>query len=196
MKKSVFLPILSLSLLLPGVVSAVGWTGNLNGFIGGKALDDEDWFADEQAEVGVRLDFRRDDWPFSIAVDTHFSEGDFKGYVFFPLSGTRYYEEDVDTCEFNLGIRKYWDAAANMRPFLGGGLAYAQLEAKGKLDGVTELSDKGNGVGIWLNGGILWTIDAFNIGFDVRYTRVEVGLDAGDFEGGGGHAGVLLGYHW
>lgn len=196
MKKSVFLLATSLSLILPGAACAAGWTGNLNGFIGGKALDDNDWFADEQAEVGARLDFRRTNWPISIATDVHFSSGDFNGYVFFPSSGVRYYKEDVETCEFNVGVRKYWDAVSNMHPFVGGGLAYVQLDAKGTVDGTTSLSDKGNGVGVWLNGGITWTLNAFNIGFDVRYTQAEVGLDAGDFEGGGGHAGVLLGYHW
>lgn len=196
MTKGVFLIVFSLSLLLPGVASAVGWTGNINGFFGGKALDDSDWFADEQAEIGVRLDFRRQNWPVSIAADVHFSDGDHSGNVFFPGLGIRPYKEDVETCEFNLGLRKYWDAVSNMHPFVGGGLAYVQLEAEGRIDGTTSLSDKGNGIGAWVNGGILWTINAFNVGFDVRYTRAEVGLDAGDFEGGGGHAGVLLGYHW
>lgn len=195
MKKPIYLLILGLGLALPGVAAAA-WTGNLNAFLGGKALDKDDWYADEQAEIGVALDFRQHDWPFSIAAGVHFSEGDFRDFIFSPALGAHYYEEEVDTFEFNLGLRKYWDAVSSMRPFLGGGLGYAQLEAKGRIDGGPAVTDKGNGVGVWINGGILWSINAFNIGVDLRYTKVEVGLDAGEFEGGGGHAGLLLGYHW
>lgn len=192
MKKQVYLLACFLSLVLSGAANAAGWTGNFNAYFGGKALNDSDWRADEHTEIGARLDFKKEGWPLSIAADTHFSNGDDKGFV----RGTGVVDEDVDTCEFNLGLRKYWDGASNIHPFLGGGVAYAQLEAKQKIDGVTRLSDKGNGIGVWVNGGILWTLNAFNIGFDLRYTRVEIGLDDGDSEGGGSHAGILLGYNW
>ncbi len=195
MNVRVFLLLLPLSLLLPGHVSAAEWTGNLNAFFGGKALDDNDWMADEQAQVGARLDFRRQDWPISLAADVHYSEGDFSGNVFFPGVGVRYYREDVETSELNLGVRKYWITATNMRPFLGGGMAFVQVDAKRDIAGDVR-SDRGDGSGLWISGGISWTLNALNIGFDLRYTQAEVEMDFGDFEGGGGHAGMLLGYHW
>jgi hypothetical protein len=195
MKMPLYLLILSLGLGLPGVAAAA-WSGNLNAFLGGKALDKDDWNADEQAEIGVALDFRQPGWPFSIAADVHFTEGDFKGLASLPGQGTGFLVEDVHTCDFNLGLRKYWEGISNARPFLGGGLAYGQLEVDRTLDGVPIQSDKGNGVGVWVGGGMLWSINAFNVGFDLRYTRIEVGLDAGDVESGGGHAGLLVGYHW
>lgn len=190
MKKCGYLLAFSLGCFFSSAVNA--WTGNLNAYFGGKLLSDTDWRADEHAEFGARLDFKKEAWPVSIAADTHFSNGDNISSV----AGVGSVYEDVHTCELNLGLRKYWENATIMSPFLGGGLAYGQLEAKRKTDGVTRLSDKGNGIGVWVNGGILWTLNAFNIGFDLRYTRVEIGLDDGDFEGGGSHAGILLGYHW
>ncbi len=196
MKLHVFFLLLPFSLFYSGMASAASWTGNFNAFLGGKALDDNDWFADEQAEVGARLDFRQTHWPLSIAADVNFSEGDFNGNVFFPGLGVSAYREDVETCEFNLGVRKYWDSVSNMHPFVGGGLAYARVDATGDIIGGQHFSDRGDGIGIWLNGGILWTLNALNIGVDLRYTQVEVNMHAGDFEGGGGHAGILLGYHW
>ncbi len=192
MNKPLVFLLLPLSLFLPATVSAAEWTGNFNAYLGAKALDDNEWVADEQSEIGARLDFKKVGWPFSIAADTHFSNGDDKRFV----GGTGLVDEEVDTCEFNLGLRKYWGTTSSMRPFLGGGLAYAQLDAKRKIDGVTDLSDKDDGIGVWVNGGILWTINAFNVGFDLRYTEVEMSLDKGNVEGGGPHAGVLLGYHW
>lgn len=196
MNVRVFLLLLPFSLFLPGHVGANEWTGNLNAFFGGKALDDNDWMADEQAQVGVRLDFRRQDWPISLAADVHYSEGDFAGNVFFPGVGVRYYREDVETSELNFGVRKYWITATNMRPFFGGGMAFVLVDAKGNADGDRIFSEKGDGVGLWINGGISWTLNALNIGFDLRYSQAEVDMDFGDVEGGGGHAGMLLGYHW
>ncbi len=194
--RRVFLLFLPLSLLFPGVASAAEWTGNLNAFLGAKALDEDDWTADEHGEIGVRFDFRQQAWPINFAADAHFSEGDFRGNVFFPGVGVLYYEEDVETSEINLGVRKYWSSASNMQPFLGGGLAYVTLDAKGNVGGGQRFSDSGDGFGFWMNGGIVWNFNAFNVGFDLRYTQADVDLDVGDFEGGGGHAGMLLGYSW
>lgn len=196
MKLRVFLLLGSMSLLFPGLAAAASWTGNFNAFFGGKALDDTDWFADEQAEVGARLDFRQTHWPVSFAADILFSNGDFDGIVFFPGLGVRAYHEDVKTSELNLGVRKYWGATSTIHPFLGGGLAFVRVNAKGDILGGSHISDKGDGTGIWLNGGLMWTFNSLNIGIDLRVTRAEVNMDAGDFEGGGGHAGILLGYHW
>jgi hypothetical protein len=52
-------------------------------------------------------------------------------------------------------------------------------------------------VGFWIGGGVYWTLgEHFNIGFDVRWSKAEVTIDGLDFEAGGTHAGLLLGYHW
>ena len=57
------------------------------------------------------------------------------------------------------------------------------------------VSDDNNGIGIWLNGGVYWTLSQhFNLGLDLRYSQADVTLF--DVDAGGTHAGVILGYHW
>ena len=52
-------------------------------------------------------------------------------------------------------------------------------------------------IGFWIGGGIYWTLgEHFNIGFDLRWSKAEVTINGVDGEAGGGHAGLLLGYHW
>jgi len=52
-------------------------------------------------------------------------------------------------------------------------------------------------IGIWLNGGIYWTLgEAFNLGFELAYSHAKVTVFGEDANAGGGHAGILLGYHW
>jgi opacity protein-like surface antigen len=195
MNNKLYLLLFPLSLLSPGAASAA-WTGNLNAFVGGKLLDADEWHANEQAEIGATLDFKRADWPVSIAADVHFSQGDFSGFGTISPGGSGFLQEDVHTSDFNLGLRKYWDGGSNMHPYLGAGVAYGQLEVDQRLNGVQTLSDRGDGVGVWAGVGLLWSIHAFNVGVDVRYSQIKVGLDAKDVESGGAHGGVLIGYHW
>jgi len=172
-------------------------TGNINVFLGGKGLDDNDWMADAHSEGGVLIDFGGESWPVSLAVDVLGSRGDYNGYVYFPKSNAiKYYEEDVETSELNLGVRHYWNGLGKMHPYVGGGVAFVHLDATGKVDGVTTLRDSGDGTGLWVGGGIQWRFDQFNLGFSVRASAAEVSLDTGDYQGGGGHTGLLLGYHW
>jgi len=196
MKRDIDGLILGCFLLLPGLALASDWTGNASLFLGSKVLDDSDWYAYQHSEAGVLVDFAQRGWPVNMAVDVLGSSGDDTSWAYIPGYGTTLYKEEVQTRELNLGVRKIWDVAPIMHPYFGGGLAYVTLDAKGSASGLGTIKDDGDGIGIWLDGGIYWTIEAFNIGFDIRYSQATVSLDAGDFEGGGGHAGMLVGYHW
>lgn len=189
--------LLSLALLLNSSAHADdSWSGNLNLFLGSKVLDDSDWLADAHGEVGLLFDFGRRDWPVNIVVDILRSRGDFTGFAYNPGIGILYVEEEVTTRELNLGVRHYFDLGSNMTPYIGGGLALISLKADTRIDGGPWWHDEGKGSGIWLNGGIKWDFDAFNIGFDIRSSVADVSMDAGNFSGGGGHAGLVLGTHW
>jgi hypothetical protein len=116
---------------------------------------------------------------------------------FVPGTGNVTAKWEGRTSELNGGIRKYWGGKWMMRPYIGGGLAFigAWLEAQtGRFDYVR---DSDYGVGLWLNGGFIWTLsESFNIGFDVRVTGSEVTVfdqtrKAGDF-----HSGLILGFRW
>ncbi|MCW8919482.1 MAG: hypothetical protein OQL08_11800 [Gammaproteobacteria bacterium] len=202
MKTRLLAPWLLLPLLLGGVVGGAAhadsdWGGNVNLLLGGKSLDDGDWLAHQQGEAGILLDFGRRDWPLHIAVDLLRSRGDFDGLVYYLPSTTLYHvEEEVTTRELNFGVRHYFDTASTMRPYIGGGMALVSLESDWRIDSGAWQHDKGEGTGIWLNGGILWGFGAFNLGFDVRLSVADVEMDLGTYKGGGGHTGLLLGYHW
>lgn len=173
-----------------------GWSGNVNLLLGSKGMDDSDWLATSHGEVGILLDFAPAGWPINIAIDMLRSRGRFSGLAYGPGWGIVYVEEEVTTRELDLGVRHYFDLGTNMRPYLSGGLALVSLQTDWRIDPGTWQHDEGRGSGLWFNGGVKWELDAFNIGFDVRVTAADVALDSGNYSGGGGHAGLILGYHW
>ena len=194
--------ITSILLCLPLFVTSpvhaeeTGWSGNINLFLGSKGLSEQDWLASSHGETGILLDFGRTGWPVNIAIDMLSSRGEFSGLAYAPGPGIVYVEEEIRTREMNLGVRHYFDLNTNMHPYIGGGIALVSLEVETDIGPGLVAEDEGKGSGIWINGGAKWQLDAFNIGFDIRITAADVTLDAGDFSGGGGHAGLIMGYHW
>ena len=186
--------IIGAMVILPVVSQAQDWTGNVNAFLGAKALDEDDWKpAEDHDEFGILVDFKKKEWPVSIAIDLLHSEGD--GSAYEPFSGL-YIDMDGETTELNVGVRKIWDQHAYVRPYVGGGLAFISADVSGSSLGVI-ITDDDNAVGFWINGGVYWTLGtSFNIGLDLRYSQAEVSVFGVDAEAGGGHAGLLLGYHW
>ncbi len=167
---------------------ADGWTGNVNFILGTKTLDSDDWGTfDEQAAFGVLVDFKQNNWPISIAIDMLGSLD--KETV----SGI---ETEGNTSEFDIGVRKIWEVSgSSIRPFIGGGLAFINAELKTSTPVTVSVSD--SGTGIWLNGGVYWTLGQhFNLGLQARYSKAEVSFSGFDVEAGGIHAGLMLGYHW
>lgn len=185
MKKRIIVPLLMLSAMN---VNANEWSGNVNFILGTKFLDTGDWKpSEEQAAFGVLVDFKQQNWPISIAID---------------LLGS--YEEETalgvktefGTGEFDIGVRKIWEVSGStIRPFIGGGLAF--INGKKETTDVISTSVDDDGTGIWLNGGIYWTLGQhFNLGLQARYSRAEISLAGNDIEAGGTVAGIMLGYHW
>lgn len=168
---------------------ASDWSGNLNFMLGGKHLEENDWEPLERhGEFGVLVDFKRREWPVSIAIDM-LGSADEETILGVDL--------EARTSELDLGVRKVWEVPNQpIRPFIGGGVAFIGAELEGR-EGFVTVSDSDNGVGLWLAGGVYWTIGRhFNLGLELRHSRAEVTLYGVDVEAGGDHAGVLLGYHW
>jgi opacity protein-like surface antigen len=177
--------------------SPTSWTGNINGFLGMKYLDEYDWEpVEEQAEFGVMLDFKQESWPVSIAIDYLLSSDNVTGLYYDPGYGTIPVTFEGETSELCLGVRKVWDYIPTVRPFFGGGVALIRAQVKAITWDWRDSADD-DAVGFWIGGGVYWTLgEHFNIGFDVRWSKAEVTIDGLDFEAGGTHAGLLLGYHW
>ena len=187
---------LALSLLCASVVSAQDeWTGNVNAFLGHKTLDKGDWEpAEEKGEFGIEIDFRKKDWPVSIAIDLMGASGE--GNFVDPIFGT-IDKAESRTSEFNIGARKIWDELAPVRPFIGGGLSFMRAEAKVTIPGIGSASESGTGAGIWLGGGVYFTLGYhFNLGLELKYSNADVTIAGVDANAGGTHFGLLAGYHW
>ena len=171
----------SLLIAAPAAAQGTGWSGNFNLILGAKGMDNAEWGPwDEHAEAGFHLDFQPTGWLLSIAASVMGSESEqFLGTV-------------VETTETWLGVRKIWPVGQHIRPYLGGGLAFITADATGFF------VDSGDATGIWLGGGVYWTLGGhFNLGLDISASSAEATMDSG-FKGdiGGGHAGLLLGYHF
>lgn len=159
------------------------WTGNVNFFLGAKALEDEWEPAEEQTEFGVEIDFRQQDWPVNIAIDIFgaYGEGSLIGIDF-----------ESRTSELNVGVRKIWDKSPQVRPFIGGGVSFITGEFEG-----LNISDDDSSMGFWLGGGVYWALsEHFNLGLELKVSFAEVTIFDVDVDAGGGHFGLLIGYHW
>lgn len=178
------------------------WTGNINVFLGTKSLDEDDWApAEKQREVGIKLDFKQQSWPVSIALDYLHSRSDKESTLVYvpnlypgPIPATA----EGETSELNFGVRKIWDSYSNVRPFIEGGFSFVHAEFKATYpnQGISA-SDSDNGVGLWFGGGVYWLLgDHFNIGLELMGSSAEVTMFNVEGNAGGGHFGLLAGYHW
>ncbi len=173
---------------IPLSVSSEEYSGNVNFFFGEKELDDEWEPVEEQGEFGIMVDWKKVGWPVSIAID-FFGSSEEDNILSVGVEGK--------TSELCFGIRKIWEPTTHMRPFLGGGLTIISAELE-----IGPFNEKEPAVGVWLVGGVYFTpSEHFNIGVLMRYSDAdEVTFRAGsleyDFDVGGTHAGLILGYHW
>jgi hypothetical protein len=148
-----------------------GWTGNINAFLGAKALNNDDWSpAEDQGEIGIKFDFRPKSWPVNIAIDYNYAQSNDEDF-FDPTLGNGKFQST--TTELNIGAKADITAPAG------------------------SASDSDTGTGIWFGGGVYWTIaDHFNLGLDLEVSSADVTLFNVDVNSGGGHFGFLAGYHW
>ena len=154
--------------------------GNISFFLGKKFLDRKDWEPfDKHDEWGILLDLKFEEtWPIFIAVDLLHSE------------------DEAKTTELNIGVRKVWDNSMQVHPFIGGGLALIKAEIEGTaLD--TPLPKDKIGGGIWIGGGVYWTLSQhLNLGLNLRWSKAKLSRAFQQIDVGGKHAGLTLGYHW
>jgi hypothetical protein len=171
---------------------------NINAFLGAKFLNEDDWEPLEtQGEFGVLIDFKPKSWPVSMAIDTLASYDEETTTIVVPGVGSVSEEVQGSTGEFDLGVRKYWEPHPKMHPYLGGGLAFISAAVQAKTSKYTYVRDDDVGVGLWINGGVFWTLEKhFNIGVDARLSGAQVDLFDDERQAGGFHLGLLLGYHW
>jgi hypothetical protein len=185
-------------------------SGDANLLIGEKSLSDELFDGagvDGQSMMGVAVSLDLN-WPVMLAIDLLTTSKD--ATVAIEAENLLEFWTDVQTTELDVGVRKFW--GDKLKPYIGGGLAYIELDSiqiehgdfgvPGSEYFDTIIDDSDSGIGIWLNTGLLYRVGQYiNIGIDIRYSDAEADLLPFDAEtltldSGGTHYGVLIGYHW
>jgi hypothetical protein len=191
MKRTTALAAAVAALLASGAETARAWSGDANVLLGGKRLDGEQWGpAFYQGELGVLTSVAGSGWPAALAVDY------FAASKHARADRTGFTERYGRTSELHVGARKFWRADRALRPYIGGGVAYSAGRLEFRGPGGT-ISDRGDGAGAWLGGGFEWRLaSALNVGLDTRLSRTDARLFGSEFNLGGYHLDLFLGYHW
>lgn len=176
------------------VTTVQAWTGNLNILLGSKTLDEDYWApAEEQETVGIQFNFKKDQWPVHLAIE--YNQGSGNG-IFYHHIWLQEVKVESDVMEVDIGVKKIWDTSPMMRPFLGLGGSFI----KARLDLTNNVgirTDSENTLGIWIGGGIYWTlVNNLNLGFDVKVSFGNVMLYGINTDVGSGQSALLFGYHW
>jgi hypothetical protein len=157
---------------------------NINFFLGQKMLDDDADPVEDQGEFGVLTTFGNPDWPVQLAADLLVSADSEDEFGI---------ETTVVTSELAFGARKIWEKG-KVRPFVAGGIAIVSGMLEVEIAGL-DVDDDESALGTWVEGGVFWRLgQKFNIGFEVRASWAEIDLFGADFEAGGEHVGLLLGW--
>ncbi len=176
----------------PPVIVSEAWGGHVSYVAGYKGMDSKWKPADSQIDVGaLDLDLRPPDAPFSVALqalvslssegpDTLGQNGGFSR-----------------TTELNIGLRKVFDNPSVLQPFIGGGLAIVNADAKSKTADGTGSRDDAWAVGAWGGAGVYWHLtNELHLGLGVQYTWARGELFNEKLNLGGLHGMIMFGVHW
>jgi hypothetical protein len=200
---------LAVVLLAGGRAAAV--SGDVSVLLGQNQLSEDlldEAGVDSPFEMGalVNLDFQ---WPVMLAVDLLFGSEDTVQTI--PAEFQVALATDVDTLDLHLGARYFFRKQTNLRPYVGGGLAWVTLDVKqvetGSFGPGLEyqslvVDDGDSGLGPWLGGGLVWRKSSFQLGGDLRYAdasaevRPEGATESVKLDAGGLHFGVFAGWAW
>ncbi len=166
-----------------------GYSGNVNGIIGAKRIDNDNIDHRNLTLIGIMYDFNVAEWPFNLAIDGLFA-WDTK-----EIGGV---DVDVGTFELGFGVRKDFRIPdTDLLPFVGAGLSFNALGVD--RDDVDDDGD--TALGRYFTTGAFWNFDnGFNLGLVYRYTRadVELELEGTEFRtrAGGHHYALMFGNRW
>ena len=164
------------------------WAGNVSGYLGNKILDDKWSELDTQISLGVIADFKRKNWPISIATD-FIASGDVSGKDDDKIIGF--------SVENHHGIRKVIShETTSFRHYVGVGLAIINAGIEYDKDSEND-KDSATGTGVWVGlGGYYDISDSVSLGADIRFSKAEGELHGEELELGGTHFGISVGHQW
>jgi opacity protein-like surface antigen len=182
---------LFLGALSTSVIAAENdWSGHASLLFGSKNLDSKDWAGstDKQGSGGIMIDFKKNSWPVSIAVDLIGSAEE---------KLTNGIKQEAEIAEVDLGLRKIWQLSSlPLSPYIGGGVAFVNAIQENNSQG-KYTKNEDDTVGAWAGVGTYWNItDRFTLGADLRYTHAEVKLAGKDVDAGSYQVGISAGLNW
>ncbi|HUS89325.1 MAG TPA: hypothetical protein VMW91_08180 [Desulfosporosinus sp.] len=205
-------------LLIPSITLAGELSGNLNILYGYKYLNDGDWEpVEDQTELGVSMDFKKQNWPVSIALEfLHSDEREYVSDTITPRGNIYPVYFDVKMDEIALGVRKNISLQHNINLFFGGGITMIRTKIYYKSRGFgggggggldifsvanqevnRATSDEDSPFGFWASARLYTTFaEHYNIGVQVRWSKADVTLVDEDVDAGGLHGLLFVGYHW
>jgi len=174
-------------------LSVPAWAGgNANFVLGWRGLDEDYWSpVEDQAVVGVTVDFGKEGWPVFLEAGLQGSAGDDNVLDIGDVSVTG------SVGELSFGVNKTWQPAGNIRPFIGGGLA--SVTATYEVDTfLGDVDDDDTSLGVYLHGGVFWRLGKrFNIGVDGRILAgTDITLFGADGDADYAQLGLVLGWGW
>jgi hypothetical protein len=163
--------------------------GAIHFFLGQKFMDEDDWApVEDQFEIGIDAAFGGNDWPvwINLGLLGSSAQEELGGGV----------EVEGSTAEFTAGINKTW-TGGQFRPYVAGGIAFVTVDVETRDESVTIEDGHDAAVGLYLQGGGYWRLgSSFNLGGMLRLTMADGDVFGGEFQGGGVHLGLTLGYGW
>ncbi|VAX15028.1 hypothetical protein MNBD_NITROSPINAE01-1652 [hydrothermal vent metagenome] len=175
------------------------WTGNINALVGKRMLENSKWEPlDDQWGGGLEFDFKQKSWPVSILFSVSGSSKDediccvSDGIFLYSVNNK------VETLEMSAGLKKYFALGGNAFPYVAVGGSYIEVETSSEAGSFVSgsLLSRGNDstTGGFVNGGVMWKMEMFNVGFDIRKlfgTSLKNGFDVDYYQ-----YSLLLGFGW
>lgn len=206
--------ILSLVVLLYSLCEARA-VGNLNFFYGQKNLSNKwdnlgydigGWIENSDLSkhpgaFGIELDVIDDGMPLAAVIGIRTSYKDYVfNYFYYGISD----QYKLNITEVNIGLKKIWEGENNWNFSISGGVDFADARLSIKMHDYdyyyNQVMYEDSGFGGWLGTSIYYTFDnTINIGWDIRYSNISVNfsdLNNGQYNLGGIHYGVIVGYHF
>jgi hypothetical protein len=196
-------------------------TGNVNLLPGFKILEggasswDDVNVQTELVIPGIEANFRGVSWPVSINLAYHDTSSlTWMNLITAPLGTVSM--EYGETQEFNLGVRKIWESAPHVRPYIGAGASYMRGYMQKTFNFAWapevdyDLSDRSDGWGGYIEAGVYWEIvKHLNLGLGVAWSKANLKFSGdvidGDpdstrgsvtVDGGGFRGNFIIGFHY
>ena len=196
-------------------------TGNVNLLPGFKVLEggvnawDNVRFQTELLIPGIETNFRGVTWPLSINLAYHNTAmSTWLNLITAPFGVVTM--EYGQTQEFDLGIRKIWESAPHIRPYIGAGGSYIRGYMQKTLnfawdpDVDYDLFESSGGWGGYVEAGVYWeVVKHLNLGFGASWSKANMEFSGKvidsdpqstrgpvTVDGGGLKCNFILGFHY